>query len=142
MNGSEWVVEAYGCDPGRLGDVHALKRLFDALVQELALNPVGEALWHRFPMPGGVTGMLMLAESHLTVHTFPEHASLCMNLFCCTPKGDWSFSKRLGELVGAREVSVRRLDRIYVSEDGRLETEDGRRPDLQRLPSPFSRLPS
>lgn len=114
MNGSEWVVEAYGCDPVRLGDTHAMNLLFDAIVEELALNPVGERLWHRFPSPGGVTGMLMLAESHLTVHTFPEHASLCINLFCCVPRAEWAWSDRLRDLVGATEVSVRKLDREYV----------------------------
>ncbi|MBL0169793.1 MAG: S-adenosylmethionine decarboxylase [Gemmatimonadaceae bacterium] len=142
MNGSEWVVEAYGCDPVRLGDVGALGQVFDALVEELSLHPVGNPLWHRFPMPGGVTGMLMLAESHLTVHTFPEHASLCVNLFCCTARKDWDWSSRLAELVGATDVRVRRLERVYALEDGRWEMGDGRRSDLQRLPSPVSILPS
>lgn len=115
MNGREYVVEAYGCDPVRLADVRALRQLFDAIVDDLALNPVADAQWHRFPAPGGVTGLLMLGESHLTVHTFPEHESLCMNLFCCRPRPDWDFSKRLSELVGARDVRVRRLDREYAS---------------------------
>jgi len=113
MNGSEWVVEAYGCDPVRLGDLDALRALFGAMVDELALNPVAEAAWHRFPFPGGITGLLMLAESHLTVHTFPEHASLCLNLFCCTPRAEWPFTERLRALVGAESVHVRRLDRVY-----------------------------
>ena len=114
MNGSEWVVEAHGCDPVRLGDVPSLERLFDAAVRELGLNPVGTAQWHKFPSPGGITGMLMLAESHLTVHTFPEHESLCVNLFCCTPRSEWGWAERLRELVGAEEVRVRRIDRNYA----------------------------
>lgn len=115
MNGREWVVEAYGCDPARLGDVRAMQSLFDAIVHELALNPVGDSLWHRFPEPGGITGMLMLSESHLTVHTFPEHASLCINLFCCTPRVEWNWSARLAALVGASDVQVRRLEREYTT---------------------------
>jgi S-adenosylmethionine decarboxylase len=114
MIGSEWVVEAYGCDPVRLADLRALRALFDAMVKELALHPVGEALWHRFPAPGGITGMLMLAESHLTVHTFPEHASLCINLFCCTPRDPWSWDVRLGDLLGAERTHVRTLERSYA----------------------------
>ncbi len=114
MIGSEWVVEAYGCDPVRLADPHAMRGLFDAIVRELALNPVGDALWHRFPEPGGITGMLLLAESHLAVHTFPEHASLCINLFCCTPRERWEWERRLAALVGATSVSVRMLAREYA----------------------------
>ena len=113
MNGSEWVVEAHGCDPVRLGDLTSMNALFDAIVHDLRLNPVGHAHWHQFPSPGGVTGMLMLAESHLTVHTFPEHASLCLNLFCCTPREEWPFADRLQRLVGAESVHVRRLTREY-----------------------------
>src|SRR5215204_5965240 len=113
MIGSEWVVEAYGCDPVRLADPGAMRALFDAMVSELSLNPVGDALWHRFPGPGGITGMLLLAESHLTVHTFPEHASLCLNLFCCTPRATWPFAERLADLVGATRVSVRHFERAY-----------------------------
>lgn len=118
MTGHEWVVEAHGCDPARLASLPALQALFDAMVDELALHPVAPAHWHRFPAPGGITGMLLLAESHLTVHTFPEHASLCLNLFCCTPRAPWPYAARLAALVGAGEVRVRELVRDYAPRDG------------------------
>ena len=140
MNGSEWVVEAYGCDPARLGDTRALIQLFNALVNELALNPIGDARWHVFPPPGGVTGLLMLAESHVTLHTFPEHASMCMNLFCCRPRAEWDWAKRLEALVGARDVRVRRLIRAFAPSDGSRDADDSRA--SPRLLSPVTRLVS
>jgi S-adenosylmethionine decarboxylase len=112
--GREWIVEAYGCDPVRLADPAALRALFNAIVHELSLHPVGEAAWHQFPAPGGLTGLLMLAESHLTVHTFPEHASACLNLFCCTPRAPWAWEARLAALLGAETVCVRELAREYA----------------------------
>ena len=115
VRGDEWVVEAFGCDAERLADRAALAALLDRIVNELALRPVGAGQWHVFPPPGGVTGMLLLAESHLTVHTFPEHRSLCLNLFCCTPRPAWPFAERLAEAVGAARVSVRHLAREYGS---------------------------
>lgn len=114
MTGSEWVVEAYGCDPVRLASLASMRGLFDAMTAELSLNAVGEALWHQFPAPGGITGMLLLAESHLTVHTFPEHGSLCLNLFCCTPRRAWEWEERLAALVGAERVETRVLEREYA----------------------------
>jgi S-adenosylmethionine/arginine decarboxylase-like enzyme len=36
------------------------------------------------------TGLVLFAESHLAVHSFPEHGSLTLNLFCCRP-GEWNF---------------------------------------------------
>ncbi len=114
MNGREWVVEAFGCEPERLRNSAVLHALFNAMIADLSLNPVSEAQWHTFPPPGGVTGVCILAESHLTVHTFPEHGSLCLNLFCCTPREPWDWATRLAEHVGATHVNVRVLEREYV----------------------------
>ena len=115
-DGVEWVVEAFGCDAARLASVDALAGLLDAIVDALALRPVAPALWHRFPAPGGVTGLVLLAESHLAVHTFPEHGSLCLNLFCCAPRPAWAWEDGLARHVGAERVTVRRLARRYGAE--------------------------
>jgi S-adenosylmethionine decarboxylase len=115
--GVEWVVEAFACDPERLADVAALEALVHEMVGALALTPVAPAQWHRFPEPGGVTGLLMLAESHLALHSFPEHASLCLNLFCCRPRPEWDFARGLARAVGAGRVEVRRVERRYADSD-------------------------
>ena len=109
------MVDAQGCDPARLTDLDTLKRLFDAIVSDLSLRVVGDPLWHVFPTTSGITGLCLLAESHLTVHTFPEHASLCLNLFCCRPRPEWDFAARLAEFVGAEMVQVRRAERAYAA---------------------------
>jgi S-adenosylmethionine decarboxylase len=111
--GDEWVVEAFGCNAERLADRDTLVHLLERMVRELDLRPVGAGQWHVFPAPAGITGMLLLAESHLTVHTFPEHRSLCLNLFCCTPRAAWPFTERLEEMLGAERVTIRHLERAY-----------------------------
>src|SRR5690242_17676445 len=111
--GQEWIIEAYGCSPAALADLDKLRELFAELVLGLALRPVGEAVWHRFPHTGGVTGLCLLAESHLACHTFPEHQSICLNLFCCVPRHEWDFESALKDLFAADSVSVRRLQRPY-----------------------------
>jgi S-adenosylmethionine decarboxylase len=109
------IVARFGCDAQRLADRAALAALLDTIVHDLALRPIGAGQWHVFPPPGGVTGMLLLAESHLTVHTFPEHGSLCLNLFCCTPRAAWPFAERLAGALGAERVEVRHVDRVYAA---------------------------
>jgi S-adenosylmethionine decarboxylase len=113
MNGIEWVVEAFGCSRESLRDTATLENLFAKIIREMKLRPVGETQWHQFPGTGGITGLCLLAESHLACHTFPEHGSLCLNLFCCVPRGEWDFESILRQVFGANRVSVRRLQRPY-----------------------------
>ncbi len=112
MHGIEWIVEAQGCRPEALREVATLEDLFRDLVCALDLHPVGETRWHQFP-GGGVTGLCLLSESHLAVHTFPEHASLCLNLFCCRPREDWGFETELHLRFGATRIAVRKIVRPY-----------------------------
>ena len=118
MGGVEWLIEAHGCDPAALADLHKLKGLFARLVTELCLHPIDDTAWHQFPGTGGITAMQMLAESHLTCHTFPEYGSLCLNVFCCRPRPDWDFEGYLREAFAAQMVWLRRLDRPYQNGEG------------------------
>jgi S-adenosylmethionine decarboxylase len=67
--GREWVVEATGCSPEQLCDLLTRQRLCDRIIADLDLRVIGESVWHQFPLPGGITGMFLLTESHLTCHT-------------------------------------------------------------------------
>jgi S-adenosylmethionine decarboxylase len=112
--GTEWLVEATGCDPARLKSPDALAALFDEIVRDLGLHVVGTPAWHVFPDPGGITGVYLLAESHLAIHTFPEYGSVCLNLFCCRARPAWDFEAGLARHLGATEVSVRVVERDYL----------------------------
>jgi S-adenosylmethionine decarboxylase len=114
MNGIEWIVEAHGCAPESLTDSSALKGLFERIIRDLKLRPVGETHWHQFPQTGGITGLCLLAESHLACHTFPEFRSLCLNLFCCVPRADWDFDGILRDMFAANAVTVRHVVRPYI----------------------------
>jgi S-adenosylmethionine decarboxylase len=111
--GCEWVIEASGCDAVALRDQTRLEALFTALIEGMSLQPVGPACWHRFPGPGGITGFCMLEESHLACHTFPEHGTLCLNVFCCRSRPAWRFEAALREGFSAQSVRVRRLERRF-----------------------------
>jgi len=113
MCGREWVVEAHGCDPLALTDIEKLRRLFGAVTADLDLRVIEEPAWHQFPEPGGITGLCLLAESHLACHTFPEFGALCLNLFCCRPRQEWDFGTYLKREFGAGRVQVRCLERPY-----------------------------
>ena len=113
MNGIEWVVEAFGCSPQALRDRAVLDNLFRQIIKQMNLRPVGATQWHQFPGIGGITGLCLLSESHLSCHTFTEHGSLCLHLFCCVPRAEWDIETALRDLFDADSVSIRRLQRPY-----------------------------
>lgn len=115
MGGVEWIVEAHGCSAECLRSKGVLEVLFLALICELGLHTVGEIQWHQFPGEGGITGLALLSESHLACHTFPEHRSMCLNLFCCRARPRWDFEARLRAQLGAEYVIVREVAREYAA---------------------------
>lgn len=109
--GTEWLIEASGCDAEALRDVGRLRAVFARAVAELGLRVLGEPLWHKFPGEGGATGLAMLTESHLACHTYPEFGVATFNLYCCRERPEWPWGERLHEMIGATEVCVRSVNR-------------------------------
>jgi S-adenosylmethionine decarboxylase len=58
-----------------------------------------------------MTGFVVLSESHLACHTYPEHGILTINLYCCRPRPEWPWRERLQEMFGATIVTVRTVQR-------------------------------
>jgi S-adenosylmethionine decarboxylase len=122
MSGIEWVIDAQGCSAESLSSSALLDELFQRIISAMHLRPVGPTRWHQFPNTGGITGLCLLAESHVACHTFPEFGSLCLNVFCCVPREPWEFAPALKTMFGATSVSVRSITRPFGAEDcGNLE---------------------
>ena len=119
--GTEWLIEASGCDAAALRDAGRLREVFARAVGELDLRVVGEPQWHTFPGEGGVTGLVMLTESHLACHTYPEFGFATFNLYCCRERPAWDWGSRLREMIGAREVRVRSVSRAGGESDSQTE---------------------
>ena len=108
--GTEWLIEATGCDAASLRDEEALRSIFDSIIGDLGLKAI-DSIWHKFPGEGGITGLVALTESHLACHTYPEHGTATFNLYCCRTRPEWDWETELRAAIGAAYVSVTKLER-------------------------------
>jgi S-adenosylmethionine decarboxylase len=109
--GTEILVDASGCDPAALRDLGRVRALLESVLRRCELRVVGEGKWHEFGGEGGVTGLYLLTESHLAVHTYPEHGTATLNLYCCRTHGTYPWEAELARALGATSVIVRTIDR-------------------------------
>lgn len=95
MHGLHLTADLHGCQcaPHWLLDADALGRACTAAVLAAGLQSVGQ-LFHSFPStahgPGGVTATVLLAESHLCVHTWPEQRAVTLDVYVCNFGADHS----------------------------------------------------
>jgi len=106
-------------EPDLMTDPNALRMLCLQAVRASGLQPVGE-LFHGFdsvaPAPAGVTGVVLLAESHVAVHTWPELGMVTLDVYVCNRGIDNGSRAQqlLQALIGAfapEQVQRHRLER-------------------------------
>lgn len=110
MQGLHLTADLYdcACDVSVMIDADELAALCRAHTLDVGLTLVGEK-WHTFPEyqgePGGVTGMLLLAESHLAIHTWPERSGVTLDVYVCNFEGD--NSSKAERLMNALEAAFK-----------------------------------
>jgi S-adenosylmethionine decarboxylase len=97
MHGLHLTADLRDCAPQRrvMLEPAVLRETCLAAVRHAGLQPVGE-LFHRFSAapsadaraPVGITGVVLLAESHLAVHTWPEIAAVTLDVYVCNLGSD------------------------------------------------------
>ncbi len=109
--GFEWLIDAIDCDKNALREVETLRSIFARIISDLQLKTIGDGSWHKFDGEGGVTGLVMLTESHLACHTYPEHGTATFNLYCCRERPEWDWEENLKQMLGAKNVVVEKWER-------------------------------
>lgn len=119
MQGLHLTADLYGCRApvGMLLDASALAALCRESVVDAQLTIVDEK-FHTFPsyqgQPGGVTGAVLLAESHLAIHTWPERDSVTLDVYVCNFSTDNSAKaeRLMGSLIIAFSPANQSTNRI------------------------------
>ena len=111
--GKQIVAELYDCDRVHLNDVAHVKDAMTAAAC-LAGATIVARTFHHFA-PHGVSGAVIIAESHLAIHTWPEYGYAAVDLFTCgdTVSAEAAFT-HLREAFGARLISTMEIHRGQV----------------------------
>ncbi len=113
--GRHILAEFLGCTPGALDDMKEVERtMVEAALQAGA--EVREVAFHKFS-PQGVSGVVIISESHLAIHTWPETNYASIDVFTCGDRVDpWDAYAYLKEKFGASDTSVTSIERgMYMS---------------------------
>ena len=88
MDGIHLLGEWYGCpaETPEFTRAEALRDICLQAVNEAGLTIVGDR-FYQFE-PHGVTGTVLLAESHLAIHTWPEHGFVTVDVYVCNYQSD------------------------------------------------------
>ena len=113
--GRHVVAEIYGCRFGVLNDVEKVQNIMVNAALEAGAE-VRELVFHKFS-PQGVSGVVVISESHLAIHTWPELGYAAVDVFTCGEKvNPWDACNYLAEKFGADYVDASELKRGLVTE--------------------------
>jgi S-adenosylmethionine decarboxylase len=107
--GRHWLVEMYQVP--RLDDVERIRRALRRAVAESGVRLIRLQL-HHFGPRRGVTGVALLAESHISIHTWPERRYAALDIFMCGSKSNPQKAlDALRDSLQPGSVRVRRFER-------------------------------
>jgi len=108
--GFEILANFIGCSAELLNDMEKIKSILLDVAGKAGFTQVGEC-FYKFE-PQGVTGIVLLAESHLSVHTWPEFGSAAVDIFSCAGKENAERALiLLKDAFKPRRVTVHRIER-------------------------------
>ncbi len=79
--GSHLLLELKDCNPERLNDLSYIRQVMIETAEDVGATIIGESFHHFSPQ--GVTGILAIAESHISIHTWPEYGYAAADIFSC-----------------------------------------------------------
>ncbi len=107
--GRHLIAEFYGCDHSALDDEPLVRAAIEQAARRIGATVVAAAS-HKYA-PQGVTATVLIAESHLSIHTWPEHGYAAVDIFTCGGLDPDPGFRHLAAELGASRCRVQQIVR-------------------------------
>ncbi|MBI4655225.1 MAG: adenosylmethionine decarboxylase [Elusimicrobia bacterium] len=108
--GQHLVVELYGCDYKIISEVNKVQSIMMEAAKAAGVTII-DAIFHRFE-PQGVSGVIVIAESHFAIHTWPEYEYSSIDFYTCGRKTrPWKALKIVKKGFKSTHFSVMKMER-------------------------------
>jgi S-adenosylmethionine decarboxylase proenzyme, Bacillus form len=108
--GRQLIVEFNGCDAGILASAEKVQTAMLKAASAAGADII-DSVFHHFK-PYGVSGVVVISQSHFAIHTWPEHGYVAADLFTCGDTMDvWKAFKMLKRSFKAKDFSVVNMER-------------------------------
>lgn len=108
--GRHVIAELWGCDFDKLNDLKFIEKVMVEAALEAGAE-IREVAFHKFA-PQGVSGVVIISESHLTIHSFPEHGYASIDVYTCGHRIDPQVAANyIIEKLGATTVEAVQVPR-------------------------------
>lgn len=108
--GLECVIDISCCDDKDIHNIKYLQTIMHQIAKMMNTNIVGE-IHHTFT-PHGITVIAIVADSHIAIHTWPEYAHICIDIFSCKRNIPISIINYLKDVLKSKEIRTHKIDRI------------------------------
>jgi S-adenosylmethionine decarboxylase len=113
--GKHLIIDGYGGKRDRLTDLEGLYRFLDEYPAKMGMTKIMPPYVFKYkgskPEDWGLSGVVLIAESHITVHTFPEKGFLSVDFFSCKWFDTEAASKEVEVTFGLDKLEVQSFDR-------------------------------
>jgi len=115
--GTHIVCELSGCDAAKLTDVEVVREMMQNAARA-ANATIIETAFHRF-QPQGVSGVVVIQESHLSIHTWPETGYAAMDFYTCGDHTDpWLACLHAAKVLSAKRMLTTEFKRGIEAKNG------------------------
>jgi S-adenosylmethionine decarboxylase len=104
------MVDGYGCEPEKLADPSFIRNFLDEFPENIGMTKLMSPYVSRYEESDqkewGLSGFVLIAESHVSIHTFPQTGYVSIDVFSCK-----SFDTAAAEAEIIRQFGIKRTDR-------------------------------